>query len=122
MNKKEMNIILTTYKEAYNAQEILGFDKADTLRTLKFMIDSLGLEKQRYEIENDVIAERDHLNITTKEMYQIIFETFEKYNVYVNYDLDEIEMYYDNLQFKMTQEENKCHQARINYIISNKAA
>jgi len=116
MNKKEKDIILNTYREIYNIHNVLKIDKTDTLRDFKFMLKNLNLTKDMYMIENEIIAEQNNLSLTVKEMFRMIFETFAKYNVYVNYNIEEINMYYDNLQYEFTEEEIKCHKARINYI------
>ena len=122
MNKKESNIILNTYKEIYRIHEVVKIDKADTIRELKIMIDALGMKKERYIIENEVIAERDNIKYSSLQMYEMIFNNFLKYGKYIHYDLDEIDVYYDDLQFRMTEEENKCYTAQVNYIESHKAA
>lgn len=122
MNKKESQIILNTYKQIYFAHTIVNIDKSDTIREFKFMLDNLGLKKERYIVENNIIAERDELTGTVKECYIMIFETFTRYGKYINYDLKEIQMYYDNLQYEFTEEDVKCHNARIKYILDRIAA
>jgi len=119
MNKKEIKTIVETYKRIYNVQEVVGIDKSDTIYELKFLLDSLGLKKERYIAENEVITERDELK-SEKAEYKMIFDDFIKYGVYVNYDLEEIEMYYDDLQFRMNDEEIGCNTARIDYIKERK--
>ena len=116
MNKKEKGIILDTYKNMYYCNMIVQIDKLDAIRELKIMIDKLELKKERYEIENEIISERDGIKATAKYMYESIFEVFTKYEKYVHYDLNDIEMCYDNLEYKMTEEERKCDTAKINYL------
>lgn len=116
MNKKEKNIILENYKRAYHSQEILKNNKDDTRRTLKFMLDDLGLKKERYIIENEIISERDNISYMNKETYKMIFDTFLRHEKYIHYDLDEIDQYYFDLQYEMTDEENKYYLNQINYI------
>lgn len=116
MNKKEMQTILGTYKQIFHTHTVLRYDKADTVREFKFMLDSLNLKKERYIVENEVIAESKSMKSTVKSMYEMIFEDFAKYGRYINYDLEEIGLYYDNLQYELTEEENKCHVSRVNYI------
>jgi hypothetical protein len=116
MNKKEQNIILNIYKEIYNTHNVLEIDKTDTLREFRFLLKNLNLTKEMYITENQIITEQNNLNLTVKEMFSMIFDTFAKYNIFVNYNIEEINLYYDNLQYEFTEEENKCHNARIKYI------
>jgi hypothetical protein len=120
MNKKESAIILKSYKDIYYAHCILEIDKTDSRREFKFLLDTLGLKKERYIVENEIITEKENINCSSKSMYEMIFETFAKYNKYINYDLNEIDTIYDDLQFEMTEEDKKCHIARISYIENNK--
>jgi hypothetical protein len=122
MTNKEKQIILNTYKENYSAHEILKIDKSETLYTLRYLLDSLELKKDRYIIENSVIIERDNIKFMEREAFQMIFDTFLKYGKYIHYDLQEIDMYYDDLQYEMTEEEIRCHNARIRNIMSYRAA
>jgi hypothetical protein len=122
MNKKETSIILASYKHIYACNEVLNIDKTDTIREYRHMLEELGLKKEMYIIENEVICERDNIKYSSKQVYEMIFETFLKYNKYIHYDMNEIERYYDDLQFYFTDEENKCHIARINLLNNYKAA
>jgi len=119
MNKNEKSIILDTYKQIYYTHHIVKIDKSDSLREFKFLLQSLNLKKELYQVENEVIAESENMKLTVIEMYKMIFETFAKYNTYTNYDLSEIDIYYEELQWEFTEEENKCHKARVNYILEN---
>ena len=118
MNKTETNTIINIYKDMYYVHHIVNIDKSETLREFKFMIDKLGLKKQRYIVENKIIMERDE--ITGKaDIYEMIFNDFILYNRYVHYDINEISNEYDELQFYMNDEQLKCNKARINYICNN---
>lgn len=121
MNKNEKSIILNTYKEAYHCHNILNIDKTEVLYTLKFMVDSLGLKRERYIVENGIISEKLNLTSLEIQMYEMIFESFEKYGDYINYDLNQIDELYDDLKYQMTEEENKCHLARIKYLMDRVA-
>lgn len=118
MNKQEKIIIFSHYKQVYYNHLILDYDKADTIRELRSLLKSLNLEKERYQVENEVIIEQKGYNSITKEAYQMIFDTFFKHDVLIHYDLAEINFYYDELRFQFTPEEIKCHAARINLINS----
>jgi len=119
MTKQEKQTILSAYKQIYYTHHIVKIDKSDSLREFKFLLSSLNLKKESYQIENEVIIEANNLKLTVIEMYKMIFETFAKYNTYTNYNLSEIDIYYEELQWEMTEEENKCHKARIKYIMEN---
>ena len=119
MNKKELNTILSVYKDIYYTHHVVKIDKSDSLREFKFLLTSLNLKKESYMVENKVIAEAENMSLTVKEMYNMIFESFVKYNTYCNYDLEEIDIYYEELQWEMTEEENKCHKASVRYIMES---
>lgn len=113
MNKKERDIILNTYKDALTSKN-LGFDKDDTIRTFKFMLGGLGLERERYMIENKMITDTKEYDIIVEDTFRMIFDTFARYNILVSYDLDEIEeMYENNLAYKFSSEDEICYQARV---------
>jgi hypothetical protein len=116
LTSKEKEIILKSYADLYFAEKVLQFDKSETLYTLRFLLDNLQLKKDRYMVENEIISQRNNLAGTQKEMYLMIFETFAKYGRYINYDILEIESVYDDLQYEITDEEKRCHNARIEYI------
>ena len=119
MTKQEKQTILSAYKQIYYTHHVVKINKSDALREFKFLLSSLNLKKELYQIENEVIIEANNLKLTVKEMYNMIFELFVKYNTYCNYDLEEIDIYYEELQWEMTEEENKCHKARVRYIMEN---
>ena len=119
MTKNEKSIILSAYKDIYYIHHVVKIDKSDSLREFKFLLTSLNLKKESYMVENKVIAEAENMSLTVIEMYKMIFETFAKYNTYCNYNLEEIDIYYEELKWKFTEEENKCHKARIKYIMES---
>ena len=116
MNKKEKEIIINTYKDIIYSAEILNFDYTDTKRKFKHLLDQLNLKNERYQVENEIISLKNEYNYIIRETFGLIYNTFKKYNQYVNYDLDMICIIFDDLQFKMTEEEIKCHKARIKVI------
>jgi hypothetical protein len=117
MNKQEKNIILELYKEALYSHHILRIEKVEVLREYRYLLSKLEITKDRYAIENDIIAERDNISSSKKDMYTMIFDTFSKYNRYVNFNIDDINMVFDDLQYEMTEEEISCHNARMRYIL-----
>lgn len=119
MNKKEQSILLNQYKDIYYSHMVIKIDKFDSMREFRHLLKNLGLIKELHQVENNILSELLELKSTVKEMYNMIFEDFAKHNIYVNYDLKEIDTYYEDLQFEFTAEQNKCHKARINYITEN---
>ena len=112
MNKNEKNIILNTYKDKYYSNTI-GIDNKNTTTTLKILLDKLNLKEERYNIENEIISYNNNYGKITTDTFKMVIDDFKKYNVYVNYDIDDIENYYYDLTYKMTDEEVKCNNARI---------
>lgn len=115
MNKKEKRIILNTYKQKYYAHTI-GIDNKNTITTLKMLLNELNLKEERYNIENEIISCNNNYGKITTDTFKMVFDDFKKYNVYVNYNIDDIENYYYDLTYKMTDEEIKCNNARINLL------
>ena len=115
MNLKEKEIILKEYSDLLYSDMILKIDKSDTLRHFRNLLKGLNLIKEMYATENEIICYRDNVAGIKKEMFRMIIDTFAKYNKYVKFDIDEIELYFDNLQYEMTEEE-KCHHAQMKYL------
>lgn len=118
MNKKELNIITATYKDMLYTNEVLEIDKSDSIREFKRLLDNLNLKDERYTVENEIICYKNNYNCIVRETFELIYNTFKKYNQYVNYNLDDIENIYNDLKYIMTVEDNKCHEARIRNILS----
>lgn len=114
MNSKDKSTILQQYDSLLRVQK-LGYDKSETLQEFRRLLDNLTLKAERIQVENTITAE--DMKPTQQDMYSMIFETFSKYGVYPHYDLNEIDNIFENLQFKMTEEEKKCHKARVSYIL-----
>ena len=108
MNKKEREIILNKY------ENILIYGDNSTIREFKSLLNMLGLENDKFKIENKVIADKNDLSPLIIDMYDMIINDLTKYNVYCNY-LDVEELLY-NIEYELTEEELKCNKARINYI------
>jgi len=116
MNKTEKIIILKQYQDMFYAQSVLEIDKSDSIREFSFLLKTLGMTKEKFEVENKILAEENGIKGTARAMFEAIFEAFAKFGTYVHYDLSEINMYYDDLQYKMDAEGIKCHKARISYL------
>lgn len=94
-----------------------GYDyKKDCLIELKNLLNLLGLKQKHYETVNKAINYFNEYNSSVIEAYDMIFKDFLKYNTYTYNDLNEIEMFFEELKYEMTEEEIKCNTARINYI------
>jgi len=117
MTKKEKDIILNRYKEIYHVNTNLKIDKYDSLRELGFLLTDLGLKKELYMMQNEVIAENLNLSLSVKECYSMIFDSFVKHGVFTNFNLDEINTYFQELQYEFTEDEYKYHNNRIKYIL-----
>jgi hypothetical protein len=118
MTSKEKDVILKNYKKIYKISLTKGFEYKDDAR-LEFtnLLDSLGLKKERYIIENQVLSELKQYNNIQVSMFEMIFDDFLKYGVYTHYDLQEIDIHYDTLQFSMSDDEKRLYQVRINNIL-----
>lgn len=58
MNKKEIQILKDNYKRIYKDSLV---NTADMSRfNMKMLLDSLGLKKERYEAENEVIVDNNN--------------------------------------------------------------
>ena len=68
----------------------------------------LGLENDKFKIENKVIADKNDLSPLIIDMYDMIINYLNKYNVYCNY-LDVEELLY-NIEYELTEEEFKVIQ------------
>lgn len=116
MTNKEKNILLKNYKRIYHQHLITDY-KNDSRLEFVNLLDALGLKTDRYIIENEVISELRQYNNIQREMFEMIFESFLKYGVYIHYDVKDIELFFDNLQFQMNDEEKRLYQVRINNIL-----
>lgn len=115
MNKKEKNIILKSYERIFHVHTIEEIDKSDSIYEFKFILNNLGLELDRYIIENKIIAEKMELKPTQIEAYEMMFNDCVKYGYYENYGKHLIGAI-EELKFDMTEEEIKCNNARIRTI------
>ena len=88
---------------------------------MAWLMDSLNLNKERIEVENEVIVENNSYNIMIVGAFKSIFNDFAKYGKYVNYDINRIDTLYEELKYEMTEEEVKCNQARISIIMEKVA-
>lgn len=114
MNKKEKEIMLKGYeRNLISLSE--GFEyKKEVVREYSILLDGLGLMKEKYEVENKILADLNDLNETEKDMYDMIIKDLNKYDIYCNYS--DIENYIYELEYEFTEEQLRCNKARINYL------
>ena len=74
MNKKEREIILNKY------ENILMYGDNSTIREFKSLLNMLGLENDKFKIENKVIADKNDLSPLIIDMYDMIINDLNKYN------------------------------------------
>lgn len=115
MNKKEIQIIEESYRNVYKANLEYEYNPVACV-DMRVLMDTLGLKENRYKVENEVISDRNNYNAIIRDMFQMIFDDFKKYGVYVHYDLEEIDVYFSELQYEMNQEDISCYNARISYL------
>lgn len=114
MNKKEKEIMLKGYeRNLISLSE--GFEyKKEVVREYSILLDGLGLMKEKYEVENKILADLNELNETEKDMYDMIIKDLNKYDIYCNYS--DIENYIYELEYEFTEEQLRCNKARIKYL------
>lgn len=117
MNKKEKEIMLKGYeRNLISLSE--GFEyKKEVVREYSILLDNLGLMKEKYEVENKILADLNDLNEAEKDMYDMIIKDLNKYDIYCNYS--DIENYIYELEYEFTEEQLRCNKARINYLNEN---
>ena len=106
MTKTELSILKENYKREYKESIINdnSYIKATKL-ALKQLLIELKQNKIIAEAENEIYMELKQFNYIKKEVFNNLFKTFEKYNVYITFN--DIEMYFDELQYNMTDDEKK---------------
>ena len=104
MNKKEKLILLNTYKEEYVLLKN-GFDyKIDSIRTLKNLLNQLGLSNNRIEIENNIYFEINNIKGIAKAGYERLIEIIAKYNNDNIINVEDIEEILLAIEFDLTEE------------------
>ena len=107
MNKKEKSILLNTYKEEYTLLKN-GFDyKMDSIRTLKNLLNQLGLNNDRIEIENNIYFEINNIKGMQRSGYERLIEIIAKYNNNNIINIEDIEEMLFNIELELTEENKK---------------
>lgn len=107
MNKKEKSILLNTYKEEYTLLKN-GFDyKMDSIRTLKNLLNQLGLNNDRIEIENNIYFEINNIKGMVKAGCERLIEIITKYNNDNIVNIEDIEEILFAIELELTEEHKK---------------
>lgn len=94
-----------------------GIDKSDSIREIGVVLDLLGLNKEKYEVENKVLSTRaGYSNVIAIDTFQMIFDSFYRYGSLVKYNIEEIEDVFEQLKFEMKEDEVRYNTRRINII------
>lgn len=112
MNKKEKQIILEQYELILNINAG-GIDKQDSIREISNLLNLFDMQKERYMVENKVIANTHKYPFTVIGMFEMLFDSISKHGRYINYNIDEIEEVLSNLKWDMTEEEYNYNIKRI---------
>lgn len=116
MTKKEKQIILNQYEMIYKVN-LDGIDKSDSIREIGVILDLLGLNKEKYEVENKVLSTRaGYSNVIAIDTFQMIFDSFYRYGSLVKYNIEEIEEVFEQLKFEMNEDDVRYNTRRINII------
>ena len=119
MTKTELNIIKEHYKHLYYSCRVLKNDSLkDSVYEMRDLLSALNLKDVAYTIENEVISEEKNYNYTLREVFSMVYDNFKKYNVYIHYTLEDLEHYFEELQYSMLAEEKKLNAKRIELIKS----
>lgn len=106
MNKKEKEIILNQYRQILFTDRIVGIDKDDARHEMWALLNALGLENERIEIENNIYFEQHNLSYMQVQGYKTLVEIISKY-VGRNVNIDKIEVMLDAIEFELTEEHKK---------------
>lgn len=115
MIKKEKEIILARYELILDTEK-LGYDKSDSKKELISLMDMLGMQKDRYVRENEVLSKHNNYSPIVVDMFDMLFDSFSKYDCLIRYDLDDVEEAFEHLRWKMPEEELSYNLKRISII------
>ena len=119
MTKNELNIIKEHYKHlVYGCYALKNDSLKDSVYDMRDLLSALNLKDVAYTIENEVISEEKNYNYTLREVFSMVYDNFKKYNVYIHYTLEDLEHYFEELQYSMLPEEKKLNVKRIELIKS----
>ena len=108
MTKTELSILKENYKREYKESII---NDNSYIRATKLVLKQLLIELKQNKIiaeaENEIYMELNQFNYIKKEVFNNLFKTFEKYNVYITFN--DIEMYFEELRYNMTDDEKKSN-------------
>jgi hypothetical protein len=115
MTKNEKTILINKYKEEL---ELLnnGYDyKEESVKTLKILLDNLGLNIDRIKIDNDTAIKE--WCFLAKDSFKMLFDNLLKRNYVMDIDLFINESVDDFIEFEIEDEETKkCNKACLRNI------
>lgn len=104
MNKKEVETIKESYKAMF--KDSMALHEQVGVSHMRELLDNLGLKKERYDIENEIILENNNFNEFTIGMFKMFVNEFVKYGKYSHYDLIEIKDIFDEVKYEMSDDES----------------
>ena len=115
MKKAEIKILMNEYKSILEA-EVLGYNKEIEKNLMERLIIKLDAKKEMYETINTFLIESKNYDVIATDLFNMINESFIKYNTFIKYDISDIEEKYEEIQYHMNEEENKYYNIRINQL------
>ena len=116
MRKSEIKILSYELKMVLES-ESLGIDKSEEKALLLRLMRNLSLEQEIYNTINNFLIESKNYKPIEIDLFEMIENSFKKYNYLIEYRIDYIEDLYENdVKYLMDEEENKYFNIRINQL------
>ena len=116
MKKNEIKILSYELKMVLES-ESLGIDKSEEKALLLRLMHKLNLEQEIYNTINNFLIESKNYSPIEIDLFEMIEDSFKKYNYLIEYKVDYIEDLYENdVKYLMSEEENKYFNIRINQL------
>ena len=116
MKKNEIKILSYELKMVLES-ESLGIDKSEEKALLLRLMHKLNLEQEIYNTINNFLIESKNYSPIEIDLFEMIENSFKKYNYLIEYKVDYIEDLYENdAKYLMSEEENKYFNIRINQL------
>ena len=116
MKKNEIKILSYELKMVLES-ESLGIDKSEEKALLLRLMHKLNLEQEIYNTINNFLIESKNYSPIEIDLFEMIENSFKKYNYLIEYKVDYIEDLYENdVKYLMSEEENKYFNIRINQL------
>ena len=116
MKKNEIKILSYELKMVLES-ESLGIDKSEEKALLLRLMHKLNLEQEIYNTINNFLIESKNYSPIEIDLFEMIENSFKKYNYLIEYKVDYIEDLYENdVKYLMSEEDNKYFNIRINQL------